>query len=80
MACYVFIVAVLYNVARALLLWKTKRLEHEQEVRGFVPRFRLEGRWWPSVYWTATRLFYAYPVFVRYNTWHFLMKSVPIGH
>ena len=41
---YAFVFVLLYNVARSVLLWKTKKLETDEEVKGYPVRFSFSDR------------------------------------
>lgn len=75
----VFVIYLTYNVARGTLLWKTKRLETEQEVSGLPVRFSLSDAPWRQCYMLVNFLFWIALPAVAYNTWHFLMQRVPIN-
>jgi uncharacterized protein YjbI with pentapeptide repeats len=89
-----FVAYSIYNAARALLLWKTKKLETQQDVTRLPAKFALDdtqelliSRHWPDFkikwrwrwfYFAVRWLFYAGLISVILNTWHFLTIRMPL--
>ena len=77
-----FVFYFIYNAARFLLLWKTKKLETQEEISGLPVRFSLStaGRLnrWGYCYKLVNWLFYGAAIAVGFNTYHFLMQRVSI--
>ena len=72
-----FTFALLYNILRLVLLWKTKSLELKEQASGLPVVFSLSG-WWGRLYWLSYVGFYLNLVFIALHTWHFLTQQVPI--
>jgi uncharacterized protein YjbI with pentapeptide repeats len=74
----IFCFSVLYNILRAVLLWKTKKLELEQEITGLPSAFSFEiapkMRFWFKV---AKWGFVVNWVLILFHTWHFFRIPVP---
>jgi uncharacterized protein YjbI with pentapeptide repeats len=68
---------MLYNVNRAVLLWKTKLLEIQQESTGLPTNFSLKGAWGIS-FKVAKYGFYLNLALVGWHTVHFLLMRVPV--
>ena len=76
-----FVLVLFYNLVRLILLWKTKRLETEQEVSGLPVQFSLGGDLW---YWNVLYQFTVYGYWVTialviFNTIHFLSLRIPVA-
>src|SRR5207253_219407 len=65
-----FLFALLYNVLRAVLLWKTKNLELQQQSTGIPVRFSFGGIW-GRLYFIAHWGFFVNVVIVLLHTLHF---------
>lgn len=72
-----FVFSLLYNLLRALLLWKTKTLELSEESSGLPAPFSLRGTWL-RLYKAAQWGFVANLVVVSLHTWHFLGTRVTL--
>ncbi len=73
-----FAFALIYNVLRFRLLWKTKTLEHRQSVSGVPVRFSLLGIW--RMLYEAGRIgFYLNLAVVFLHTLHFLNQRFSIN-
>lgn len=83
-----FVVALLYNILRAVLLAKTKRLELTQESSGLPAAFSLNDRVsgsfgyvsWGGVFLTSKIGFYIYLSAVLLNLIHFFSMEIPIQY
>ncbi|MCH7597325.1 MAG: pentapeptide repeat-containing protein, partial [Planctomycetes bacterium] len=76
-ALTLFILATSYNLLRAILLWKTKKLELQETASGLPARFSLVGLWgW--LHWAGRIGFYVNILVVLGHTWHFLQQRIPI--
>ena len=72
-----FCYALMYNVIRGVLLWKTKTLEIQQEVTGLPPVFSLTGWWW-RLHLAVKFGLYGNLAIVALHTMHFLSRRIPI--
>lgn len=72
-----FLFSLTYNIARAVLLWKTKSLELAQEARGLPVSFSLTGSW-HGVYQVARIGFWVNLGVVLLHTVHFLWQRIPL--
>ena len=73
-----FVTYLAYNLARAFLVWKTKRLETEQEVKGLPVKFSLEReRKWNACYWFVRATLYFAVAAVAINSIIFLLVRLP---
>lgn len=73
-----FVVALLYNVLRLILLWKTKTLELQEQASGLPVPFTLLG-WWGRLYRASIVGLYINLLAVLAHTCHFLMQEIPIS-
>lgn len=73
-----FVLGFLYNILRAVLLWKTKTLELQQESSGLPARFSLTGKWY-WLYQTARWGFFGNLLIVILHTMHFLTTEIPVS-
>lgn len=73
-----FLLLLVYNFARAGLLWKTKKLELEQEARGLPVEFSLTGFWY-GLYQVASIGFWVNVFVVFLHTAHFLWQRIPVN-
>ena len=71
-----FLISLLYNVLRFLLVWKTKELELKEKASGLLVDFRLEG-WWKVAHTGGRFGFFLNVVVVAIHTFHFLNRTVP---
>ena len=72
-----FLTAASYNILRGALLWKTKKLEIQQDASGLPAMFSLKDGWCGWAYPLARWMFYVNLVVVLLNTMHFLGQRVP---
>lgn len=74
-----FIGFLLYNVLRLSLLYKTKKLETQQEVSRLPAMFSFEeSLWWKRIYYVTKIGVVIYFVLVFLNVYHFLQMRVAI--
>ena len=73
-----FCVALGYNVLRAVLLGKTKKLELARDASGLQVIFSLSGAW-GSWYRTAKVWFWIHLGAVAYQCVHFFRQEIPIN-
>lgn len=73
---WLFAFGLVYNVLRAILLFKTKSLELQELSSGLPARFSLAG-WWGKALAAANTLFFVNLCIVGFHTWHFLQMRVP---
>jgi len=73
-----FVVALLYNLLRLILLWKTKTLELQEQASGLPVPFTLLG-WWGRLYRASLVGLYINLLAVLVHTCHFLMQEIPIN-
>ncbi|MBN2563568.1 MAG: pentapeptide repeat-containing protein [Phycisphaerae bacterium] len=73
-----FVFALLYNVLRGVLLWKTKTLELAQEASGLPALFSLTGGW-GRAFLAAKWGLYVNLIIVAIHTMHFLMQEIPLS-
>jgi len=81
-----FIFALAYNLLKAILLAKTKRLELSQKASGLPAAFSLSDQVfgglknlrWKHVFGTTKFGFYVYLIVVISNLWHFFSMVIPI--
>ncbi len=73
-----FVIAVVYNVMRSILMGKTLHLEMKEEITGLPQRFSLVGKW-GAAYWVMKYSLLLYLIAVLFNTIRFLWMPVPIG-
>ncbi len=73
---FVFLGQLIYNVARAWLLFQTKSLELKEHITGLPVRFEIAG-WWRRLYLAVTWGFYGNVLLVLLHLWHFLQQRVP---
>ena len=72
-----FLLALIYNAVRGILLVKSITLEHKQIIQGFYPEFALVGKW-KAVY-KSYKLFGIIAIVVLVlHTFMFLIKRVPL--
>ena len=76
-ALSLFAIALTYNTVRAVLLWKTKRLELTQEASGLPAIFSLRGTW-GVVFQIAHVGFFVNLFVVFLHTIYFLGQQIPI--
>ena len=74
-----FLLTLLYNVLRGVLLWKTKALELEEQCSGLPAKFSLRVRPWGSLYKAAQIGFWVNIIVIALHTWHFLGQRIPVG-
>lgn len=88
-----FLFVFCYNAVRACLLWKTKKLETQQEVSGLPVRFSLSeptivsipvvGSWPVRLWFRLTQVnrygFWISMALILYNTFHFLTMRIAIA-
>lgn len=68
-----------YNMARLALLWKTKQLETQQMITGVPVEFSLQtAKPWNCLYQFARLFFIVAMLAAAINTFHFMMKQIPI--
>lgn len=72
----IFWFSLAYNALRAVLLWKTKALELDEESRRLPPLFSLSG-WWGRAYTLAQVGFVLNLALVCWHTIHFLSLKIP---
>jgi len=73
-----FLTYATYNVARGFLLWKTKRLETEEQVKGLPVKFSLKReRRWELCYRFCRAMFWVAVAAVIINTFNFLQVKLP---
>lgn len=65
-----------YNVLRAVMLLKTKTLEHQQICTGLPAKFSLTGRW-GTAFKVGKVLFWVNVAVVAMHGLHFLMQRIP---
>lgn len=73
-----FLYLTFYNILRAILLWKTKQLELQQESSGLPAIFSLEGSYWGKFLKLATWLFFIYLAIALFNAGHFFTQQIPL--
>lgn len=74
-----FLLLAAYNLARFLLLSKTLKMEHQQEISGLPVRFFIsEEPFWHHLKRFLSLAFWAGLIILALNTWHFLTQQVPI--
>jgi hypothetical protein len=75
---HIFLVSflLLYNVNRAVLLWKTKKLEMEEASTGMPARFQLRWLWWMA-YQLSNYGVWLNVTCVALHTWDFMQMPVP---
>jgi uncharacterized protein YjbI with pentapeptide repeats len=69
-----------YNVLRFMLLWKTKKLELQQQITGLPVKFSLSTGFWATAFRWAQIGFWGNLGVVMLHTIHFLSLRVPILH
>ncbi|WP_176084248.1 pentapeptide repeat-containing protein [Martelella sp. HB161492] len=84
----IFILGLLFNCLRGIMLWKTKTLEFQEEVRGVRvdfslvdPIFEAQGLrrlTWGTLQKIADKAVLVYFLIVASNTVHFLMMDIPV--
>jgi hypothetical protein len=75
-----FVVFSAYNVARMALLWKTKNLETQEEIRELPVVFSLqEHAWWKVMAYTVELGFWFALFATCVNTWHFLTMRIAVA-
>ena len=76
-----FLLVLMYNMVRVVLLWKTKRLETVQEVSGLPVQFSLgiRFRFWNVMYQLTVYGYCVAIALVVFNTMHFLSIPVPVA-
>jgi len=73
-----FVVGLVYNVIRGVLLWKTKMLEFEQDIRNLPSNFNFsEHKAWYHLFRISRVFFYVNMAAVLVHTWHFLSIGIP---
>ena len=72
-----FVISCVYNVVRAVLLWKTKGLELQQEASGLPANFSMTGKWW-YLYQAARYGLWINFLVVLVHPFHFMNQRVPI--
>jgi hypothetical protein len=83
-----FLLILAYNVVRGVLLWKTKKLETEQQVKGLPALFSMEQpiaipggkslRVWHWLYQANRYGFWLSFILIMLNAWHFLTMRIPV--
>lgn len=73
-----FLLALVYNVLRLVLLLKTKQLELKESISGLPVLFSLHGRW-HFLYQVARIGFWVNLGIVILHTIYFLQMTIPIG-
>ena len=74
-----FLFLTAYNLLRAILLWKTKQLELQQESSGLPAMFSLSKSRWGTLLKVATWSFYLYLAIALFNTGHFFTHEIPLN-
>ena len=75
----VFILFLLYNAARATLLWKTTKLKMQQDITGLPVEFSLQNNdLWQDVYKFTVRGFWYAVGLAIVNSILFLMMRIPV--
>ncbi len=72
-----FCYGLAYNLARAVLLCKTKKLELEKEISGLHPRFSLDG-FWKRMFGFTFVGFWINVLLVVVHSIYFLMQEIPV--
>lgn len=73
----VFVLSLIYNLLRFVMLWKTKTLELRQTASGLPVRFRLAGAW--NVFYQAAKWgLWGNLLLVGYHTYYFLGQRIPV--
>ena len=68
---------LLYNVIRGALLYETKRLEHEETVKGVASEFSFERKTWISFFYKWMWLLVSFSlILLGIHTLHFLNKGI----
>lgn len=75
-----FIFMACFNFLRAMLLWKTKQLELQQESSGLPAMFSLVSTRWGITLKVAKWSFFAYLAIGLLNVGHFFTQDVPINN
>ncbi|MBC8356892.1 MAG: pentapeptide repeat-containing protein [Planctomycetes bacterium] len=77
--CFCLVFA--YNAVRGALLWKTKRLETQQDVSGLPVKFSLHDSvlFWLTLYQITVYGYWIMLALVLFNTFHFLTMRIPIA-
>jgi hypothetical protein len=75
-----FFITFAYNLLRAILLWKTKSLEFDQDIRGLPSRFSFQSeKGWHRAYKASKWLFIGNLVALVGHTLWFLQLRIPVG-
>jgi len=72
-----FLLALIYNAVRSLLLFKSITLEHKQTIQGFYPEFTLTGKW-KALYQSYKFLGIIAIAVLVIHSFMFLIKRVPL--